>query len=62
MNDYDRIDIVDVLIGNRPFVVRKPLAEALIKVLEEGKRFWEWEEEIIMLKKLVDALKEAKHG
>ncbi len=36
----------------RRFAVRDSLADELIKVLEERKRFWEWEEEIALLSKM----------
>jgi hypothetical protein len=49
-------DIAQIIIGNRVFAVRQGLAEEMIKLLEDGKRFWEWEKEIVVLTEIKDVL------
>ena len=44
------------------FAVRDSLADELIKVLEEGKRFWEWEKEIASLSKMNKAFMNREHS
>lgn len=51
------METVAVQIGDRHFRVRDGLSRELVKVLEEGKRFWEWEKEIAMLKEMLEAMR-----
>ncbi len=50
-------DTMQVVIGERRFTVREALAKELVKLFDEHKRFWEWEEKIAQQERLLNAVK-----
>ena len=52
--------MISAQIGERRYVLPESTAAALIGLLDEQKRFWEWEEQIAEQRRLIEAMKETR--